>query len=158
MPKSYITPLIYYNKFYKDRKFIFKMVARVDREKNEVVFSEPVMGCRKRVEVRRPLKPFCLENVDEYDFKFLCSLPDKRFNLRDGELGYTLYYDPKMQRVYFKINENLKTSPESFGFSAHYDAVTSETLRLWEEVIGFRNNGKLYSVVASLLKEAYSLD
>jgi len=130
------------------------MVAIVDHEKKEIVFLEPPIGGRARLKVTRALHPICLEDIDEFDFKFLCALPNKKLNIGEGKLNYKLHYDPQARTVHFEINGNLKRTYNNFGSSTHYDTIASETQRLWEELCGYRNNGKLYFAIAEILKEA----
>jgi len=127
------------------------MVGRLEGDK--VVFSEIMIGKRRRRRTERPVKPICLENVDAIDFKWLCELPDKR--IRDSE--YIFCYDPSLRRAYLQIKgpggDRVLDDYIRFGNSAFYDTITNEITRVGNLLSEFRRNGKIYLAVIDLLKE-----
>ena len=134
------------------------MAARVDN--GEVLFSQPMVGVRGRLKVRRPVLPISLEDVDDEDFNWLCKIRKGRgisYGDEGRKIEYRLNFDRNKRKVYVELKESVKDDYCSFGTYQTYDAVTKEIAELQGELDAFRNgtNGvhKLYFILVDALKQ-----
>lgn len=131
------------------------MVGRL--EDDCIVFQKIQVGARRgnRVRVERSIKPICLEHVDQTDFKWLCSLSDKKIDIGYGRTTrYKFVHYKNEKQVFLSIGGRVRDNYESFSSPAFYDGVTNEITRLQGLLDDFRRSGqKLYRLVYNLLME-----